>query len=121
MLTSGSFPIIAERFFWIIVLVVPLISLLLLKRKQKRITGDSYLKPIAGLFFTEIWLWLIAAFIVGFILRVFFGFYIYVNAHGQFTGNERVPLILLILVFGSEAVLILIGSLLHWFMKHLMH
>ena len=121
MITSGSFPIITAWSFLAVLLSVPLVSLIFLKREQKRIAAGSYRKPIAALFFAEVWLWLIAAFIEGFILVWFLGFYVYLNAHGKATGNESVPAASLILVFGSEAVLVLAGWLLHRFMKHLMY
>ena len=65
-------------------------------------------------------MWLISAAIEGFILIQFLGLYVYVNAHGRATGNESVPAFDLIFVFGSEAVLVLAGCALHWFMQHLM-
>ena len=66
-------------------------------------------------------MWVIAACIEGFILIQVLGFYVYLNAHGEATGNESVPTMALIFVFGSEAVLVLAGCVLHWLMKHLMH
>jgi hypothetical protein len=121
MLTSSSFPIVAWRCFLAIVFSVPLVSLISLKREQQRIAAGSYRKPIAALFFAELWLWLIAAFIAGFILVSLLGFYVYVNAHSRATGSETVPPAPLILVFGGEVVLVFVGWLLHRFMKHLMH
>jgi hypothetical protein len=120
VITSGSFPIVAACLFLTIVILVPLISLVALRREQKRIAGGSYRKPITAVFFAEEWLWLIAATIAGFLLSLFFGFYIFVNAHGHATGNESVPYRSLILVFGSEACLAFAGWILHRYMKHLM-
>jgi hypothetical protein len=120
LITSGSFPIVAAWRFGTIVILVPLNSLIALKKEQKRIAGGSYRKPITAVFLAEVWLWLIAAFIAGFFLSLFFGFYIFLNAHGHATGNESVPYRSLILVFGSEACLVFVGWLLHRFMKNLM-
>ena len=121
MLISGSFPAIVELSFLAIVLSVPLISLLFLKREQRIIAAGSYRKPITALFIAELWLWGIAASIIGFLLVVYLGFYIFVHAHGHATGNESVPPGTLIFVFGIEGMLILVGFFLHWFMKHLMY
>jgi hypothetical protein len=120
LITSGSFPIVAAWLFLTIVILVPLISLVALRREQNRIAGDSYRKPITAVFLAEVWLWLIAAVIAGFLLSLFFGFYIFVNAHDHATGNERVPYRAMILVFGIDACLVFAGWLLHRFMKHLM-
>ncbi len=121
MLTSGSFPTFVEWSFLAIVILVPLFSLTFLKGEQRIIAGGSYRKPITALFIAELWLWLIAACIMGFILVVYLGFFIFVNAHGHATGNESMPSGPLIFVFGIEGILILVGFLLHWFMKHLMY
>ena len=119
MITSGSFPLVAAWLFLTIVILVPIASLIALRREQKRIAGGSYRKPITAVFFAEVWLWLIAAIFAGFFLSLFFGFYIFVNVHGHATGNESVPYRSLVLVFGSEAILVFAGWLLHRFMKHL--
>ena len=121
MLTTGSFPTVVEWSFLGIVFSVPLISLMFLKREQRIIAGGSYRKPITALFIAELWLWIIAACIIGFILAGYMGFYIFVIAHGHATGNESVPPGTLIFVFGIDGILILVGLLLHWFMKHLMY
>jgi mannose/fructose/N-acetylgalactosamine-specific phosphotransferase system component IIC len=121
MITSGSFPTIVAWLFLTILSLVPAISLVFLKREQKKISEGSYRKPITALFVAEVWLWLIAAAIEAFILIQFLGFYLYIKAHSQATGNEGVPPTALMLVFGSEALLVLAGLGLHWFMKQLMH
>ena len=121
MLTSGSFPTFVEWSFLAVVFSVPLISLIFLKREQRIIAGGSYRKPITALFIAELWLWVIAACIIGFILLVYLGLYVFINAHGHATGNENVPLGAPLFVVGVEGILILVGLLLHWFMKHLMY
>jgi hypothetical protein len=120
MITSGSLPVIAGWCFLAIILCVPLASLIMLRREQKRLAEGPYRKPIAALYFAEIWLWLIAACVEGFVLVSFLGFYIFLNAHGRATGGEGVRPAALIVIFGSEAALVLAGWLLHRFMKHLM-
>ena len=119
MVTSGSFPIISWWCFLAIVLLCPVASFITLKREQRRIAGGSYLKPIAALFFAEVWLWLIEAFIEGVILVTFLGFYVFLNAHGRATGEERVTAASLMIVFGSEVAPAIAGWILHRFMKHL--
>jgi hypothetical protein len=121
MITSGSFPTIVQWSFLAVLFLVPAISLMFLKREQNKIADGYYRKPITSLFIAEVWLWVIAACVEGFVLIQFLGFYIYLNAHSRVTVNEGVPSTALIFVFGSEAVLVLAGCVLHWFMKHLMH
>jgi len=120
LITSGSFPTVAAWLFLTIFILVPFISLVALRREQTRIAAGSYRKPITAVFLAEVWVWLIAAIIAGFLLSLFFGFYIFVNAHGHATGNESVPYQAKILIFGFEACLVFAGWILHRFMKQLM-
>jgi hypothetical protein len=120
MFTSALFPDVTFWSFLAIACAVPFTSLIFLKREQTKIAG-GYRKPITALFIAELWLWAIVVGVVGFILILLLGFYVYLVSHSRATGHESVPSIFLIYNFGSESLLIPAGYFLHRFMKHLMY
>ncbi|MDQ3684500.1 MAG: hypothetical protein M3430_02710 [Acidobacteriota bacterium] len=112
-MNAGNFPVIATIVFIAITVLIPIVSFLFLKREYKANADVLGRKSIASIFFTEVLLWLAAVLAAGFVLMMMMGLFVYANAHAGATGNESVPIAPLLLVFGIEAGLALIGLLLH--------
>jgi hypothetical protein len=113
LMNAGNFPIIALTAFVAVAVSAPAISYVFLKKERDSIAGSSNRKPLAPIFFTEVLLWLAATLVVGFVLVLLLGLFVYVNAHAGATGGEPVPVAPVLVVFGMLAVLSLYGVWLH--------
>src|SRR5687767_11361865 len=102
-MNAGNFPIFALLAFGAVTVLAPVISLVFLKKERDSVAEFSDRKPLASIFFTEILLWLAAVLVVGFVLVMLFGLFVYVNAHARATEGEPVPIVPLLLVFGMLA------------------
>ncbi|MBC7911124.1 MAG: hypothetical protein H7Y30_11520 [Pyrinomonadaceae bacterium] len=118
-MTSGTFPLLSLQLFMLVAVLVPAISYLLLRKELNTLGFDSHkkLKPPYSLFFTRLLIWLAVVIILSFVMWVFLGFFIFVNAHGGAKGNELVPPVPLFISTGIIAIMLGSGWLLHSFTK----
>src|SRR5688572_17064907 len=112
-MNSGNFPILAAGALVALVISVPVISLVFLKRERDARSDASHRKSLASLFTREILLWLAGLLVFGTLLVMLLGMFIYVNAHAGATGSEPVPVTPVILMLGILAGLSLYGVWLH--------
>lgn len=112
-MNSGNFPVIATIGFIAVAVLIPIVSFVFLKKEYKANADVLGRKSLASIFFTELSLWIATVMVAGFVLMMLLGFFVYVHAHAGATGNESVPLAPLLLVFGIEIGLALVGLFLH--------
>src|SRR5688500_14342075 len=112
-MNSGNFPILAAGGLVAVVTLMPVISLVLLKKERDSRSGASHRTSLASLFLREILLWLAGVVVFGTLLVMLLGMFIYVNAHAGATGSESVPATPVILVLGILAGLCVYGVWLH--------
>jgi len=112
-MNAGNFPIIALFTFVAVAVLAPATSFVFLKKERDSIAEFSNRKSLASIFFTEVLLWLAAVLVVGFVLVMLLGLFVYVNAHAGATGSEPIPMAPLLIVFGILAGLSLFGVWLH--------
>ncbi len=112
-MNAGNFPFITLFAFIAVAILAPVISFVFLKKERDSIAEFSNRKSLASIFFTQVLLWLAAILIVGFVLVMLLGMFVYVNAHAGATGSEPVPVAPLIIVFIILAGLALFGVGLH--------
>ncbi len=112
-MNAGNFPIIATIVFVAIAALTPVVSFVFLKKEYKANADVLGRKSLASIFFTEMLLWIATVLVAVFVLIMMLGFFVYVNSHAGATGNESVPVAPLLLVFGIEIGLALVGLFLH--------
>src|SRR5438045_3180683 len=119
-MTAGTFPVAVFGSYLAIVVAVPILFLAALIFSQRTTEGCSYRRPIAAAFFSELWLWLVAALVEGSFLIVFVGMFIYIVTEGKSAGDARVSVVPVAIAFGSEAGLAVTGWLIHRSIRRLM-
>jgi len=116
-MTSGTFPLLAPSLFILAAFITPIISYVLLRREHHLLSEAAHRKPLSSVFFTEILLWIAAVLVLGFVMLMLVGFFVYINAHAGAKGAEPVPPIPIIMAASIILFLILIGWLLHLLTK----